>query len=234
MAVPNLMSEVVRLSTAQRIGVAVGSAVGAFVDPYRDDLVASLLEVVGTDGLKALQRRVLSIPEGRQVLEDQPFISSKTIDLETLRTFPENTFGRKYVNWLDSNRVTPDTRKPVRFIEDPDLAYLVLRIRQTHDFFHVLLNMPTVVSGELAVKIVEAGQLRLPMPFLAGVFGPLSIIRKTKEMDKFCNKFLPVALKNIAPNHNSRIMLTAYFEKRFEQDISDFQKEFNIIPYVEN
>ena len=37
---------------------------------------------------------------------------------------PQGTFGRAYGNWLMTHNFSPDERKPVIHIQDPDLAYV--------------------------------------------------------------------------------------------------------------
>eukprot|EP00951_Prasinocladus_malaysianus_P042860 scaffold526756_cov36-Prasinocladus_malaysianus.AAC.2 len=46
----------------------------------------------------------------------------------------------------------------VRFVDDPELAYVAARSREVHDFWHVLFDCHTNVLGELALKAVEAVQ----------------------------------------------------------------------------
>ena len=38
-------------------------------------------------------------------------------------------------------KITPDSRKPVRFVDDVELAYVLQRYREVHDFNHLLLGM---------------------------------------------------------------------------------------------
>lgn len=37
----------------------------------------------------------------------------------------------------------------VRFMEDPKLAYVMTRYRETHDLVHTILGMPTNMLGKL-------------------------------------------------------------------------------------
>lgn len=60
---------------------------------------------------------------------------------------------------------------PVRFLDDPDLAYVMSRYRESHDLVHAALNMPTNMLGEVAVKWIEALNIGLPMCWGAAVFG---------------------------------------------------------------
>lgn len=67
--------------------------------------------------------------------------------------------------------MTPDSRLEVRFMDDPDLAYVMTRYRECHDLVHAVLGMPTNMLGEVAVKWVEALNMNLPMCWGAAVFG---------------------------------------------------------------
>lgn len=67
--------------------------------------------------------------------------------------------------------VSPDSRPPVKFVEDTELAYVMQRYRETHDIFHAVLLMPTTMLGEVSVKWIEALQLRLPMCLGGAIFG---------------------------------------------------------------
>ena len=62
-----------------------------------------------------------------------------------------------------------------RLIDDPDLAYVMTRYREVHDFLHVLTGLPPTVEGELILKTLEAVQTCLPMPVLSAMAGPLSL-----------------------------------------------------------
>ncbi|CAB4012536.1 ubiquinone biosynthesis COQ4 homolog, mitochondrial [Paramuricea clavata] len=123
--------------------LAVGSGLAAFVDPKRDDMIAVLGESTGYLALKRIRRSMQLDREGQKILREQPRINTSTIDVPALRELPEGTFGKEYTKFLDKNKVTPDTRLPVRFVDDPELAYIMQRYREIHDFTHTLLGMPT-------------------------------------------------------------------------------------------
>jgi ubiquinone biosynthesis protein COQ4 len=44
--------------------------------------------------------------------------------------------------------LTPDARRPVSFIDDADLAYIMRRYREIHDLTHVTLGMPINMLGK--------------------------------------------------------------------------------------
>lgn len=45
-------------------------------------------------------------------------------------------------------KVTPDTRAEVKFVDDEELAYVMQRYREVHDLIHTVLGMPTNMLGE--------------------------------------------------------------------------------------
>lgn len=46
-------------------------------------------------------------------------------------------------------------RPNVRFVDSPDLAYIMTRYREVHDFWHVLSGLDTTVLDELGLKVFE-------------------------------------------------------------------------------
>jgi hypothetical protein len=55
----------IQLNTWQQAAVAVGSAVGALLDPRRADLIAALGETTGKPAFERVLGRMKSCPEGR-------------------------------------------------------------------------------------------------------------------------------------------------------------------------
>jgi ubiquinone biosynthesis protein COQ4 len=43
---------------------------------------------------------------------------------------PEGSFGHAYLRFMSDRHFHADDRPPVRFIDDPELAYIVLRARE--------------------------------------------------------------------------------------------------------
>lgn len=80
----------------------------------RKDMVAALGETTAGPALPRLRDTMLSSPEGRRILKERPRVNSSTIDMNQLALYPEGTFGRAYITWLERCGVTPDTREPVR------------------------------------------------------------------------------------------------------------------------
>ena len=213
----------VPLNFIERGALAVGSAFGSLIDPYRHDLIASLGEATAKPYfVTRLRHAMLSNPTGRRILRDKPKITSKSLSLEMLRKLPENSVGRAYAMWLDSEGVTPDTRDPVRYIDDPEEAYVMQRYRDIHDFIHAITGLPIIIEGELAVKAFEFANTVLPMTGLSLA----AIVRlKPVERKRFFEVYGPWAMAN---GLKAEEMLNVYWEEELETDADELRARLGI------
>lgn len=202
--------------------LAVGSALMSLVDTRRGDMVAACGETTAGPILVKLRDIMLESPEGRRILKERPRINLQTLDLEKLRSLPENSFGRAYVGWLDACRVTPDSRDPVHYVDDPELAYVMQRYRETHDFYHALFGFKVFALPELALKAFEFTNLGFPMTALS--LGA-SIRLTSAQRARLWSEFVPWAVRC---GSHARCLLTVYWEERWEQDLDEMKKEFGV------
>ncbi|KAM4719384.1 ubiquinone biosynthesis protein COQ4 homolog, mitochondrial [Anableps anableps] len=209
----------------QKTLLAVGSGVAALQDPYRHDMVAVLGETTGHLALINLRDRMKNDPEGYTILTERPRIRLSTLDLEKMASLPDGSFGREYLRFLEDNKVTPDSRAEVKFVDDEELAYIMLRYREVHDLLHTLLGMPTNMLGEVAVKWFEAAQTGLPMCALGAVLGPLRL--NASRLQSLFTSLGPWALQN---GRRARCVLSIFYERRWEQSLDDLRQELNIEP----
>ncbi|XP_043287145.1 ubiquinone biosynthesis protein COQ4 homolog, mitochondrial-like [Venturia canescens] len=215
----------VQLSKFQRAVLGAGAAAICLADPYRADMIACLGETTGENALSHCLARMRLSQEGLSILEEKPRINTKSLCLERLAELPEGTLGKTYHNFLLVNKVTPDSRDHVKFVDDVELAYVMQRYREVHDIFHAVLLMPTTMLGEVTVKWVEALQTKLPMCLSGAIFGALRLRPKQRQL--YAKHHLPWALKT---GTNANFLLGIYFEKRWEQSLVDFHRETNIAP----
>lgn len=213
----------VPLTLLERGALAVGSAVGALRNPYRHDLIAALGEATAKPFfVSRLHRAMLAHPTGRRILRDKPRITSHSMDLARLRRLPAHTVGRAYAAWLDREGVTPDTRDPVRYLDDAEEAYVMQRYRETHDFTHAITGLPVIIEGELAVKAFEFANTLLPMTALSLA----AIVRlKPGERKRFLETYLPWAVRN---GIQAEQVLNVYWEEELETDVDVLRARLGI------
>ncbi|KAI8876018.1 coenzyme Q biosynthesis Coq4 [Backusella circina FSU 941] len=212
------------ISTVEKTILTVGSAVTALNDPLRGDMVATLGEVTGRLFLGRMRDQMLESSTGRRILRERPSINTTTIDFDQLKkTCGAGTFGDTYIKWLEAEGVTPDTRSPVKFVDDEELAYVMKRYREIHDFFHTLTGLGVTVEEEIALKWFEWAQTGLPMTMLASLFGPLRMT--WPERQRLYTSYVPWALQCGA---SCTPLMNVYFEEHFETPLEVFRKELNI------
>ncbi|GAA6009124.1 hypothetical protein JCM11491_005759 [Sporobolomyces phaffii] len=213
----------VAINPFQRALLAVGSAVMGLADTSRHDMIAVLSETTSGPFLARLRDEMLQSASGRALLRDRPRITSSSVDLDRLAHLGPNTFGKKYVEWLDRNKVTPDTRDPVRYIDDPELAYIMQRYRESHDFYHVVLSFGVSLPAELVVKWFELANFNLPVAALSSAFGPLRV--EAAERRRLWRTYGPWALRSGA---SAECLIGVEWEKEFETDIDDLRARLGI------
>nr|GLL32180.1 ubiquinone biosynthesis protein COQ4 homolog, mitochondrial [Ipomoea trifida]GMD15300.1 ubiquinone biosynthesis protein COQ4 homolog, mitochondrial [Ipomoea batatas]GMD19758.1 ubiquinone biosynthesis protein COQ4 homolog, mitochondrial [Ipomoea batatas]GMD35145.1 ubiquinone biosynthesis protein COQ4 homolog, mitochondrial [Ipomoea batatas] len=213
----------VRLKGWQQAAVALGSAVGALLDPRRADLIAALGETTGKPAFERVLQRMKNSPEGRAILLERPrVISSKVSHAWDL---PDNTFGAAYAKFMGSRNFSPDDRPPVRFMETEELAYVAMRAREVHDFWHTLFDLPTNLIGETALKVIEFEQMMLPMCMMSVVGGTARFSEKQRRL--FYQHYFPWAMK---AGLRCTDLMCVYYEQHFSEDLEDFRQRLGIIP----
>lgn len=170
-----------------------------------------------------LRKEMLSDKVGRQLLRERPRITSDSLDINYLRNLPGNTVGRQYVEWLDREHVSPDTRLDVRFLDNPECAYVMQRYRECHDFYHSIAKLPVFMEGEIAVKALEFANMGIPMTGLAAFSEPFKL--KKRARDRMWSIYIPWGLANGA---FSKPLINVYWEKQLERDADELRRELGI------
>ncbi|CAN6598369.1 ubiquinone biosynthesis protein Coq4p, mitochondrial [Trichomonascus vanleenenianus] len=214
----------VPLNTFQRLFLFAGSGIAAMINPRRNDLIATFGEMtVQPYFIYKLRDEMLADPTGRRILRERPRITSTSLDLDRLRQLPKNTVGSEYIQWLDKEGVSPDTRLPVRFIDDPECAYVMQRYRECHDFYHAITGLPVVMEGEVAVKAFEFANTCIPMTGLAALSEPFKL--KPAMRKRLREIYVPWAITN---GLRCKPLLNIYWEEILERDANEVRSELGI------
>uniref|UniRef100_A0A6U1E629 Ubiquinone biosynthesis protein COQ4 homolog, mitochondrial n=1 Tax=Tetraselmis chuii TaxID=63592 RepID=A0A6U1E629_9CHLO len=212
----------IRLSPAQRVSVAALSALGALARPARADLVAALGETTGSAALALMKQQMESTEEGRDLLRERPRVNNELLYGIAVGC-PEGSFGKAYADFMEARRFEADERPPVRFVDDAELAYVVTRAREVHDFWHVLFDCHTNVFGELALKAVEAVQTGLPMAALSVMGGHLRL--SAEKRSSLFGVYLPWALSS---GTRCSPLMSIYYERHFHEDLEVLRRRWRI------
>ena len=159
------------LKDSYRVGVAV---VRVLKDSTKTHEIHRVEEITGRPRLRSVLADLAQTAEGRRLLTERPELSSELVDYDLLRQLPADTLGGAYARHLDDNKITADYQAAAtRHVEDPDLAYIMRRFRQTHDVWHALLGIGITGHEEVLIHWFSYGQLRLPVSAMIMVFGTM-------------------------------------------------------------
>lgn len=210
------------LSPLQKLTVAVRSATTAFNNPERADAVATLGEVTGHVALSQIYDRMMGDGTGRRILTERPLVDGTTIRLDELITKP-GTFGYTYAKFMEHHNFDPSDRAKVTYVQDPDLAYIMTRYRQNHDFWHALTGLPPTVLGELGLKWLELVQTGLPVAALSATVGSFRLSEAEKSI--LWDVYLPWAVR---VGREGKFLMNVYYEEEFGVELSVLRDRLRI------
>jgi len=164
--------------------------------------------------------RMRSSEGGRDILARKPRVKLDAQEVQRLAAMPAGTFGHAYGTYLSEHGFKPKDRKEVHLISSPELAYVMQRYREVHDFWHALSGLPPTVAGELALKWLEMTHTGLPMAALSALVGPLRL--SCSEL-RALNKYLvPWA---VATGNSCVCLMSVPYEDLWERNLEELRAE---------
>ncbi|QLG73945.1 hypothetical protein HG535_0F04570 [Zygotorulaspora mrakii] len=216
----------VPLYKAEKLLLTIISGLKSYYHPEDGNNIVQLGEATAFPFfLENLKKTMLSDATGRKILRERPDITSETLHMEDLAKMAENTLGYTYYKWLKKEGVSPDTRAPVTYIDDPTHAFIFKRYRQCHDFYHAINNLPIIIEGEISVKALEASNLGVPMAALGTILAPLRL--RPAQRNRLYENYLPWAIKT---GLTCKPLINVYWEKILDKDINELRNELGITP----
>lgn len=140
-------------------------------DPDRTDKVLEAYEHLNAGGEPRRARAFYASPDGEALFQANASLDATTVDFDALAQLPEGTLGHAYATFMKQRGLTPDL-----FAARGELSrevYVIKRLRQTHDLWHVLTGIDTDVPGELELQAFTFTQLWIPSAFLLVTLGAL-------------------------------------------------------------
>jgi len=115
---------------------------------------------------------IFETEEGRRLCAQRPEIAHT--DMESLRVLPDGSLGREFARFLDDQSISlAGLAQGTPYTEGDTEAYLMRRIRQCHDLWHVLLGLGTKGHEEVLVHCFSIAQTGFPYSGIVISFGAL-------------------------------------------------------------
>jgi ubiquinone biosynthesis protein COQ4 len=175
---PATHDDIATLSTTERWSRAVKALARLVANPEDTAAVLEFTSLVNGGTANHRVERFYADPCAQMLYAEQRAIDSHTVDLAALAALPDGTLGHAYATFLRSHGLTPDVFDgPPDGITDPRVAYVIQRMRQTHDLWHVVTGCETDPAGEIALQAFTYAQVRAPGNAILAGIGTLKAMR---------------------------------------------------------
>lgn len=179
------------------------------------------------DGLRKLQATENIL----EAVRDQPGVAemidarwlAPPPDVERLAESPRGTLGWHFAHHLIDNGFDPDYYRRIDIQNDVD--YVLMRMRQTHDLWHVLTGIGTSRIGELSLKSFELAQTRRP---LAAVITCGGVMRYLFHDPDQLGDVLEAISHGYWLGHHAKPMLAQKWEEGWDRPLAAWREQLNL------
>ena len=152
-------------------------------NPEETEHVFEIIEALAGNTLERNFNRLQSTPSGRHLFERRDSILEVLRNREALRALPEGSLGRHYTAYMDREGLSADGLVEASDIEErtearEELAWMGLRLRDSHDLWHVVSGYGRDELGELSLLAFTYAQTRNPGIGAIILFGALKMSRE--------------------------------------------------------
>ena len=132
------------------------------------------------DGLKDIRAAEGFVERARRDPEVAALMAARhlaaPVDLESLERLPAGTLGHTFARHILDHGFDPDYYRKLDV--RTDLDWVMMRMRQTHDVWHVVTGIDTSRLGEIAVKAFELAQTWRPLAAVITCGGMMRFLLK--------------------------------------------------------
>ena len=166
--------------------------------------------------------------EGPDLLRDRPEIAH--LDLDALRALPGGSLGREFARFLDDHAIGLEgLDEPTPYTEGDTESYLLRRIRQCHDLWHLLLGVGTQGHQEILVHCFSVAQTGFPYSLAVISMGSVKHMLPEGRF-KTPTRHPRRAYRS---GRDAKPLLTAYWERRWERPLDAVRREFGVVPIAD-
>ena len=150
---------------------------------------------------------------------------AKPIDLSTLLALPPDSFGHQWANLMQANHLNPHFFQNLQ--EHDDRAYLINRLHDTHDMWHVILDFDTSEAGEAGMNAFTYAQSGSPTTCMLMA---AKLVRAVGGSDENRIKMMNNICRGYQLGMTAQPFLAIAWEENWSTKLSDLRKLAGIKP----
>ncbi|MEM7726368.1 MAG: Coq4 family protein [Cyanobacteria bacterium P01_A01_bin.45] len=191
-------------------------------DPSQTESVFDVVDgMKNTDASKFALKYIQSDSGVEKIIQER--YTPDIPNIEALLKYPPISLGYTYASYLKESNFQADFYRKLE-VED-DISYLLLRMRQVHDIWHIITGFGTDSIGELGLQAFSLAQTRLPLAVILLAGGLLRTLIKSPDT-------MGSLLDNIAIGYRmgakAKPFLAQKWEENWERPLDEIRKELNV------
>ncbi|NJR40171.1 MAG: hypothetical protein HC781_16785 [Leptolyngbyaceae cyanobacterium CSU_1_4] len=191
-------------------------------DPEKTDSVYDI-----EDGLQHIEATRLAVEFAKTQPGVTPLFSERYLapppDIAALLQLPPESLGYAYASYITKAGFDPNFYRKAEVTDDT--TYFLMRMRQTHDIWHIVTNFGVDVMGELGLKAFELAQVRRP---LAAMLVAGSVIETLLKKPAAMDKLLDVIPAGYRMGIQAQPLLAQKWEEDWEKPLSEWRSQLGI------
>lgn len=193
-------------------------------NPNQPTRVENLHARMRTTGLMAAAVRKAREDEKTGRLIDSRYLGNPA-DLKSLGQCREGSLGFAYAKFLKENSLSPVFYSTIPI--DDDESYLLMRVRQTHDVWHVVTGFDASVEGEIGLQAFSLTQIHWPS---AGIIIGGAFFRSILERKESPVRILQAIANGFELGRRSGPLMGWKWEEHWHEPLDQIRQELGIAP----
>jgi ubiquinone biosynthesis protein Coq4 len=192
------------------------------LDPSRADATPDIED--GMTKIKATQlaiEHIQTIPTIAAIVRERYLAPAP--DLAALDRLPEGSLGHCFARYLQETGFDPNYYRALDIVDDT--SYILTRLRQTHDLWHLVTGLGSDVNGELGLQAFCLAQIRLPLPVLLIAGGLMKTL--LTEPEKLGNLLEQIAI-GFRMGSRAKPLLAEKWEENWHKSLAEYRQELAI------
>jgi len=163
---------------------------------------------------------LLNNEQTKKIMKDKPLLSWKQFNEERLLAMGPGTLGYEFIQFLKKHNL-----QALDYTWDPKLTdeeYLIRRVVQTHDLWHVILGYSTSELDEIEINSFMLAQMFWPP---AGFYLGGYILRQMFKQPLSVVDVVSVIARGWYRGKAAKPFFAVEWENQFERPVSEIRKE---------
>jgi ubiquinone biosynthesis protein Coq4 len=179
--------------------------------------------LIGTKAMALAVQHMLAQPGVAELVQER-YVALPP-DIAALSQYPEGSLGRAYADYITVSGFDPGFYRQIEVTDDT--SYLLLRLRQTHDIWHIVADFSVDVAGEVGLKAFELAQTRRT---LAGMIVTGGVIRCLLQTPEYLDRVLDRIAVGYRVGSKAKPFLAQKWETQWEKPLTEWRSELNVQP----